>query len=89
MRACVLLPALIFGATSATAQDIDDNDSVGDDVIPAPVILSAEAYVGPQSSDTQAFDIITFEPVASATLYRVWRQVKLNYTHDESRAVTP
>lgn len=89
MRACVLLPALVLAATSATAQDIAAVPAGPDDAIPAPVILSVEPFDGPESPDRQAFVIITFEPVASATSYLVWREVELNYTLDESGELVP
>ena len=87
MRARVLLPALILAAGSSIAQDRDVG--VRDDAIAAPVILSVEDYNGAGISDNQAFVLITFEAVASASSYVIWREIEVNFEPDESGELIP
>ena len=88
MRVCVLLPALILAATSAAAQLVAV-PAVPDDSIPSPVILGVEAYEASSPEDPQSYVIIRFEPVDSATLYRIWREIEVNYAPDESGELIP
>ena len=41
--------------------------------------LSVEAYDGPSSPGDPPYVLFTFEPVASATSYRIWREIEVNY----------
>ena len=86
MRALILLSALILTATSATAQDSDG--AVPDDSIPAPVILSVEPFDVLDGTGQSAV-MITFEAVAGATKYRIWRETEVTVEVDESGALIP